>query len=112
MLCRVALVRTNVSEELSASFIRVTRMGELGTKLAVTNNQIIVTLMKEALSSSETSVLTGAIRRNNPEDASNLTRINCTLKADSANNIILIHISTEYFSTRSHLNIQKKQKIE
>jgi hypothetical protein len=30
MLRRVALVRTDVSEELSASFIRVTRIGELG----------------------------------------------------------------------------------
>jgi hypothetical protein len=38
MLCHVALVRTNVSEELSASFIRVTRIGELGTTLAVTSN--------------------------------------------------------------------------
>jgi hypothetical protein len=39
MLRRVAIVRTNVSEELSASFIRVTRTGELGTTLAVTNNR-------------------------------------------------------------------------
>jgi hypothetical protein len=39
MLRRVALVRINVSEELSASFIRVTRIGELGTTLAVTNNR-------------------------------------------------------------------------
>jgi hypothetical protein len=31
MLRRVTLVRTDVSEELSASFIRVTRIGELGT---------------------------------------------------------------------------------
>jgi hypothetical protein len=61
MLCRVALVRTDVSEELSASFIMVTRIGELGTTLAVT-------LMKEPLSSSETSVLTRATRRNIPED--------------------------------------------
>jgi hypothetical protein len=38
MLRRVALVRTDVSEELSASFIRVTRIGELGT-LAVTSNR-------------------------------------------------------------------------
>jgi hypothetical protein len=30
MACRVALVRTHVSEKLSASFIRVTRIGELG----------------------------------------------------------------------------------
>jgi hypothetical protein len=59
MLRRVTLVRTDVSEELSASFIRVTRIGELGT-LAVTSNRrrllvtasvvlsspILVTLMK------------------------------------------------------------------
>jgi hypothetical protein len=32
----VALVRSGVSEELSASFIRVTRIGEIGTTLAVT----------------------------------------------------------------------------
>jgi hypothetical protein len=71
----VALVRTDVSEELSASFIRVTRIGELGTTLAVTSNRstllrllvttsvvlssaIHVTLMKEGLRSSETSDLT------------------------------------------------------
>jgi hypothetical protein len=39
MLRRVALVRTDVSEELSASFIRETRIGELGTTLAVTSNR-------------------------------------------------------------------------
>jgi hypothetical protein len=36
MLRRVALVRTDVSEELNSSMIRVTRVGELGTSLAVT----------------------------------------------------------------------------
>jgi hypothetical protein len=34
MLRRVAVVRTDVSEELSASFTRVTRIDELGTTLA------------------------------------------------------------------------------
>jgi hypothetical protein len=34
----LALVRTEVSEELSASFIRVTKFGELGTTLDVTSN--------------------------------------------------------------------------
>jgi hypothetical protein len=39
MLLRVALERTDVSEELSASFIRVTRISELGTTLAATSNR-------------------------------------------------------------------------
>jgi hypothetical protein len=39
MLRRVVLVRTDVSEEPSASFITVTRIGELGTTLAVTSNR-------------------------------------------------------------------------
>jgi hypothetical protein len=83
----MARVRTDVSEELGASIIRVTRIGELGT-LAVTSNRRIlrsmrrllvtanvpsspnlVTLMMEGLSSSETSVLTRAMRRNIPEVA-------------------------------------------
>jgi hypothetical protein len=34
MLRRVALVITGVSEELSASFVRVTIIGELGTTLS------------------------------------------------------------------------------
>jgi hypothetical protein len=54
-LRRVALVRTEVSGELSASIIRVTRIGELGT-LAVTSIRRMLrrnffTLMMEALSS-------------------------------------------------------------
>jgi hypothetical protein len=39
MLRRVALVRTDVSEEPGASFIRATRIGELGTTKAVTSNR-------------------------------------------------------------------------
>jgi hypothetical protein len=37
MLRRVALVGTDVSEEFSASIIRVTRIGELGTLPATSN---------------------------------------------------------------------------
>jgi hypothetical protein len=38
MLGREDLVRIDVSEEINASFIRVLRIGELGTALAATSN--------------------------------------------------------------------------
>jgi hypothetical protein len=93
MLCRVAFVTSDDSEERSASIMRVTRIGELETTLAVISNRralrrnirsvrqflvtanivprssILVTLMRGALSSSETPVLTRATRRNILEDA-------------------------------------------
>jgi hypothetical protein len=47
MLRRVALVRTDVSEESSASFFRVTRIGELGTTLAATSNYVLCLLAGE-----------------------------------------------------------------
>jgi hypothetical protein len=40
MLCRVALVITDVSEKLSASIIRVNRIRELGTTLVITSNRL------------------------------------------------------------------------
>jgi hypothetical protein len=47
MLRCVALVRTSVSEELGASFIRVTRIGQLGTSLSVNSNRR--TLRRDAI---------------------------------------------------------------
>jgi hypothetical protein len=90
-LRRVAVVRTDVSEEPGASFIRVTQIGELEQhklQLAtdvrceissqrtqktpffnvVPSSPVLVTLMKQALSSSETSVLTRVTQRNFSED--------------------------------------------
>jgi hypothetical protein len=64
MLCHLALVRTDVSEELRTFFIRLTRIGELGRRLTANRNRR--TLQR---SSSETSVLTRSTRRNTPEDA-------------------------------------------
>jgi hypothetical protein len=96
MLRRVAVVRTDVSEKRSASITRMTRIGELGTKLAVTSHvpsspirslkflrlvrrvlgttnvflslSILLTLAMRALNSSETFVLKRAKRRNVPEN--------------------------------------------
>jgi CO dehydrogenase/acetyl-CoA synthase epsilon subunit len=80
MSCRVAFVRTDISEERSASIIMVTRIGELGTKLilrsvrpllAIANgasSPILVTLIMKVLRSFETSVLTRVTRRNITED--------------------------------------------
>jgi hypothetical protein len=61
MLRREALVRTDVSEELSASIIMVSRIGEIGTTLAVISN-------RRTLRRNTKSVLTRATRRNILED--------------------------------------------
>jgi hypothetical protein len=85
----MALVRTDGTVEPIASIISVTRIGELGITLAVTNNrrmfllnvrrllvtvnevpssQILVSLMMESLCSFKTSVSTTVTRRDIPEN--------------------------------------------
>jgi hypothetical protein len=56
MLRRVALVRTNVSEERSASIIRITRMDELGTTLAITSNRRTLRIAVNSISLQRASV--------------------------------------------------------
>jgi hypothetical protein len=85
VLRRVPLVRTDETSVRGASIIRVTRIDELGTTLALNSNRrtlrrntlstanvvpslpIRVTMIMEALHSSETSVPTRATRHNIPE---------------------------------------------
>jgi hypothetical protein len=76
MLRRVALVRTDVSEERNVSFIRVTTISELETTLrrllftasVFPRPPLLVTLIMEAPHSYETSVFTRATLRTIPED--------------------------------------------
>jgi hypothetical protein len=61
MLRRGARVRTDVSQELSAFFFRVTRIGGLETTLTVTSN-------RRSLRRNTKVILIRATRRNIPED--------------------------------------------
>jgi hypothetical protein len=85
MLRRVARVRTDISGELSASNVYV-----------VPSSQVFVALMMEALSSSETSVLTRATRRNIQEDAilKKVLQINVLVQ------VITCHSKTAFITER------------
>jgi hypothetical protein len=82
----VEFARTDVSEELIPSIIRMTRVGELGTNLIVTSNRstlrrntIVFNPDNRGDSSSETSVLRRATRPNIPEDGS----LHCFIQNDA-----------------------------
>jgi hypothetical protein len=116
---RVALIRADVSKEGSASFIRVTTIGELGMLIAtnklasvasdsvVRSSPILVTLMREALSSSEKSVLTiaGGTSQKTP------FFIITAVKSSNLTSYRLIHSSETVPHTknkRKYLKIRKK----
>jgi hypothetical protein len=69
MLRRVTLVITDVSEELIASFVFLRSVHRLLVTANVPRSPILVTLVKEMVNSSETSILTRVTRRNILEDA-------------------------------------------
>jgi hypothetical protein len=75
----------------------VTRIGELETTLAETISQVVVTLVREALHSSETSVLTRATRRNSPENTFSLQNLRL-LNAEKAVFTQNISVMTNVFT--------------
>jgi hypothetical protein len=90
MLHCVALVKTDIPEERSASIIRVTRIGEPGTTLAVTSNQC--TLQRK-------SVLTRATQHNIPEDG--ILHIQCRENLRSYKNRLIYDVP----ETNTYINM-------
>jgi hypothetical protein len=121
MLRPVALLRTDFSGELSASIIKVTKIGELGIRLAVTINRrtpllvtvnlvssspILVTLMMEAVNFSETSVLIRTTWRNKKTPFFIVTTVNIS------NLTSLVAICTSLRRIRCNTLSQQPVKIK
>jgi hypothetical protein len=87
MLRRVALIKTDVSEESGASSSWL-----LVAACVVPSSPILVTLMKEVPGSSETSVLIRPTRRNIPEDTFLHSHRHENLKSYNYRAVICFHI--------------------
>jgi hypothetical protein len=92
MLRRVALVRTDVSEELSASIIKVRRIGEIGTLAVATNRSTLRRLIR----SSETSVVTRAIRGHISEDDVHYTEFHITALQSTFSTSLQLYVYDEF----------------
>jgi hypothetical protein len=102
MLCHVALVRTDISEDDTASIIGVARLSKLGTSAVIGNRStllvtadvpslpMLVTLMMEAIHSSEMSVLTRATWSNITEDCFLHSHCHENLKSYITNSIVYV----------------------
>jgi hypothetical protein len=95
MLFRVAVVRTDVSDELIACVLRL-----LVTASVVPSSLILVTLKMEAIRSSETSVLTRAKWRHIPEDGIPKALFFCMMYTDGLIIVLLFVDSWEFVSMK------------
>jgi hypothetical protein len=114
MLRCVALVETHVSEERSASFIKVTRIGELGTTLAVTSNRLLRSMCRLLVTASvvpSSSILVPPKRRflQEPHGVTSQKTPFFIVTAVKTSNLTLIHLLLHLYHQRTTL---QKYKID
>jgi hypothetical protein len=103
MLRCVTLVRTDVSEELSASFIRMTRIGELGTTSAVAGNRL---KLRYFFFKSEDECVESISRHGSNWNTG--CGPNCIIRSKS--NFTSSHESTDCTTDSTHIHVKGKDK--